>query len=200
MSLAATLTFSRFIDLLLALLYDLEQEHGTEKFFDLSSMAAALKEKVPPRWVFDAGKVLESRGLATCIFALGGRVDAELTGEGRMLVEQKREQGAGIVAEYLERPADYVVVGSPGAAAARTIREERQPAFDLLDRMEQEIDADSTLGPQEKQDLRTDVDTLRKQLGKREPNRVVLASLLEPLSRVASIASSVANLITLINV
>jgi len=59
---------------------------------------------------------------------------------------------------------------------------------------------DVGFGPQVKKDLLTDVETIRKQLEKREPNRVVLASLLEPLSQIASIAGAVANLIALINV
>jgi hypothetical protein len=47
--------------------------------------------------------------------------------------------------------------------------------------------------------MRVDVAAVRGQLEKREPNRSVLAAILEPLSQVTSITSLVAELIKLIN-
>jgi len=208
MSTATTLTFTHFVDLLLVRLYELEKELGPEKFFNLNAIAGQLREKVPTKWVFDAGKVIEARGLATCLFVMGGRVDAELTGEGRMFVEQRQEENRGIIGDYLRDPATFVVVsgqghqadvGSPGATVSQSVREERRPAFELLDQVEEGIKAEQTLSPEEKKDLLVDLETIRRQLEKREPNRHVLASLLEPLSRVSSLAGPVANLITLIN-
>ena len=51
----------------------------------------------------------------------------------------------------------------------------------------------------EREDLLTDVQMVEQQLRKREPNRAVLAALLEPLSRVASIGGFVADLVRLLN-
>lgn len=209
MSVPATLSFSQLVELLLAQLYTLEQEHGAGRFFNLNGIAASLKEDIPSKWVFDAGRVLESRGLATCIFTMGGPVEAELTGEGRMFVEERRDQGSGIISEYQKCPQNFVVVSgqghqvvvtSPGARVSQSIQEARKPAFELVEEIREQLQADAALGPQEKEDLLTDVETIRKQLEKREPNRVVLASLLEPLSQIASTAGAVANLIALINV
>jgi len=209
MAASTSLRFSDFVDLLLARLYELEREHGPDKFFSLHALASEFKEPIPPKWVFDAGKVMEARGLASCLFMVGGHVASELTGEGRMHVEERRREKSGIIAAFAETPGNFVVVsgdrnqvvvGSPGARSSSTIEEERRPAFELIDRIEGDLDEDETLGEQEKKDFLSDVATIRRQLEKREPNRVVLASLLEPLSHVGSIASSVANLITLINI
>ena len=51
----------------------------------------------------------------------------------------------------------------------------------------------------EREDLLTDVQMVEQQLKKREPNRAVLAALLEPLSRVASIGGFIADLVRLLN-
>jgi hypothetical protein len=201
--------FSEFVDLLLARLYDLDQESpGGKVYFDLNAAARQLIVPVPPGWVFDAGKVLESRGLAQCVFTLGGGCHAVLTGEGRLYVEEER--GTGIIHKFHESPQNYVVVSGSsnqvvvggsqsGVTQTATVERERQPAFELLESIERQLKADTTLDDQERSDLLADVGMIRGQLSKRQPNRVALAALLEPLSKVASIGGFVMNLIKLLN-
>src|SRR5689334_12670458 len=98
--------FSEFIDLLLARLYDLESQGETGRFFDLSAIASELSVDVPQQWVFDAAKVLESRGLAQVLFTMGGRSQATLTGEGRIFVEE--EAGSGIIRRYHSHPEEFL--------------------------------------------------------------------------------------------
>jgi hypothetical protein len=210
MATGTKLRFSEFVDLVLARLYELEQAHGPGRFFDLNAIASELREPVPRMWAFDAGKVLESRGLAQCIFALGGNCLAMLSGEGRLYVEG--DQGTGIIKQYHEAPQNFVHIEIAGTnnqvsvagdrstvTQVSTVEQQRKPAFDLLVEIEGGIVQDSSLAPQEKQDFLTDVQMVRSQLKKREPNRAALAALLEPLSQIASIAGLVANLIKLLN-
>jgi hypothetical protein len=201
-----TVKFAQFIDLLLARLYELESNDDRPYYFDLDEIAHTLTVEVPRDWVFDAGKVLEGRGLADCIFTFGG-VSARLTGEGRLFVEEKR--GTGIISEYQESPSTFVIVSgnqnevSVGrdqtVTQTSTIEKERAAAFELLDEIQRTILAANDLTEQERQELISDTDAVRGQLRKREPNRVALAALLQPLSAVSSIAGLVASLIKILN-
>ena len=85
---ATALRFSQFVDLLMVRLYELDLQEG-DRFFDLNAIARQIRESVPSGWVFDAAKVLQTRGLAECIFTFGG-IQAQLTGEGRLYVEEGR--------------------------------------------------------------------------------------------------------------
>lgn len=76
------ITFTNFISLLLVRLYELEKQHGAHTYLNLGAIAQELKVKHDSKWVFDAGKVLESRGLTHNIYAMGGNVACKLTGEG----------------------------------------------------------------------------------------------------------------------
>ena len=207
MSATARLRFTQLVDLLLALLYDAEQQEGPDRFFDLVAMAQQLKQEVPFKWVFDVGKVLEARGLATCLSALGGAMHAQLTGEGRIYVEERLERG-GVISDYFESRGEFLrpsgpdgrgALRPPGPPSSQTIEEQRRPAFELLDRIERQLREDKLLHPQVQQDCLGDVEAIRSQLRKGEPNMTVLASLLDSVGRAPSIASLVANLITLIN-
>ena len=80
-----------------------------------------------------------------------------------------------------------------------TIEEERKPAFEILSQIEAQLKRDSSLSDQEREDLVTNVDMIRGQLRKREPSRLALAALLQPLGQVASVAGFVVNLIKLLN-
>ena len=79
------------------------------------------------------------------------------------------------------------------------IEKEREPVFHLIDLIGAALEKDSGLSDQQKKEMRVDVAAVRGQLEKREPNRSVLAAILEPLSQVTSITSLVAELIKLIN-
>lgn len=208
MVVAAEMKFSEYVDLLLAALYRLEQEQGGGgEYFDLNQISLLFTKKVPRPWVFDAAKVLEARCLARCVFTFGA-IYAQLTGEGRIYVEE--EKGTGIVKQFHFAPGDFLdlsaeskqlVVASPhaGGANADQIEKERRPVFELLDKIEELLRQEKTLDQHEREDLLEDTQMIRRQLRKREPNRTALAALLEPLSRVASITGLVANLIQMIN-
>jgi hypothetical protein len=208
MSDQATVKFSEFIDLLLARLLELEHDGRPGAVFDLNAVAQELKVTVPPQWVFDAGKVLESRGWARVAFTFGGGCWARLTGEGRLYVEEER--GTGIIRKYREAPGQFiavsgvghqVIVGSSTGAVSQSvaIEQERAPAFRVLGQLKHALRQDATLTVSEREDLLTDVEMIEQQLRKREPNRPALAALLEPLSRIASIAGFVADLIQWFN-
>jgi hypothetical protein len=55
------------------------------------------------------------------------------------------------------------------------------------------------LDPSEREEFLSDVEAVRQQLRKREPNRPALAALLAPLSQIASIAGQVTTLIKWLN-
>ena len=208
MSDQATIKFSEFIDLLLARLLELEHEGGPGAFFDLNEVAQELKPEIPAQWVFDAGKVLESRGWAQVLFSMGGGCHARLTGEGRLYVEEER--GTGMIQRYHAAPGQFVSVtgvGNQVIVESRTgavsqkvgIEQERAPALRVLHQLKDTLRADATLTGPEREDLLADVEMIEQQLRKREPNRAVLAALLEPLSRITSITGFVANLIRWFN-
>lgn len=203
-------TFSEFIDLILARLYELEQSQGASSFFDVNAINEQLKEPVDAQWVFDAGKVLESRGLAQCVFAFGGVCQARLTGEGRLFVEERRDRASETIGKYYRHPDNYVVVSGIGnkvvvggrdvtANQNTSIQQERAPAFQLLGNIRNRVADDQRLSEQERGDVLSDLDMVEQQLRKREPNRSALAAILEPLGQIASIAGLVSTLIRLLN-
>jgi hypothetical protein len=208
MPVEAKTTFSRFIDLLLARLYDLQQAHPGE-FINLDEVAAELVEKVPENWVFEAAKVLKSRGLIDAIFTFGG-VHAQMSGSGMLFVEQ---ESTPVIREYHANPEHFVqhvnvsganaqvIVGrdQSGLSQTSTIEREREWAFRLVDEMRNKLEADPSLDNRERDELKADLDSIKSQLSRRSPNRPALAALLEPLSHVTSIASHVATLIARLN-
>ena len=200
--------FSEFIDLLLARLHELERDGRPGVLFDLNAVARELKVKVPPQWVFDAGKILESRGWAQVAFTFGGGCQARLTGGGRLYVEEER--GTGIIPRYREAPGQFVSVSGVGGqvlvgsltgsvSQAVAIEQERAPAFHVLRQLKDVLRHDASLAESERKDLLVDVEMIEQQLRKREPNRAALFALLEPLSRITSIAGFVADLIRWFN-
>lgn len=204
----APMKFSEFVDFTLVRLYQLEQTQGAGRYFSLNQIAKELKEEIPPAWIRDAGKVLQSRRLAEAIFMIGGNAQAQLTGEGRLWVEE----GHGKVPE-IQKDLPRIMVSISGAnnqvsvaggdqsqmTQTQTIAQERQPVFQLIDQIGTTLEKDSGLNDQQKKEILVDVAAVRGQLEKREPNRSVLAAILEPLSQITSIASLVAELIKLIN-
>lgn len=208
MTTQTSLKFSEFIELVLARLYELERVAGSGVLFDVNVIAKELTVAMPSQWVFDAGKVLESRGWAQVAFTFGGGCHARLTGEGRLYVEEER--GTGIIRRYHAAPAQFVSVSgvgnqviiggtSGGIVHGASIEHERAPALEILRQVKETLQHDRTLTEQERADLLTDAEMIEGQVKKREPNRAALAALLEPLSRIASISALVADLIRLFN-
>lgn len=202
------LTFSQFIDLILVRLYEYENNQPGG-FLNLGKIVNELKFEVPYNWVFDAGKILEGRGLAHVLFALGGTAMARISGEGRLYVED--EQGTGIIKDYNKDKGTFVYVSGKNNQVnvgnvnsdinqKITIKEERKPVFDLLDKIEEKLRSEDLVTKDELNDLLTDLASLRTQLEKKEPNKNVIAALLEPLSNITSIAGHVSDLINYLNV
>jgi len=196
--------FSELVDLILVRLYDLERNARPGGLFDVNAIVRTLKDKFPEQWVFDAGKVLESRGWGQVLFTFGGGFHARLTGEGRLYVEEER--GTGIIKQYRMHP-EYFVIETPetnkaaaaGTTGATAIEQERAPALQIVAQLREMLRVESTLSAAERDDLLSDVEMVEQQLKKREPNRAALAALLEPLARVTSIAGLVSELVRLLN-
>jgi hypothetical protein len=196
--------FSEFLDRLLFKLYEFDREHSDE-FANLSELAETIKGDVPPSWIVDAGKVLDARALADVIFTFGG-TDAKISGEGRLYVEE----GRGTTPQIQQAPQNYyinipghsnqVVVGNSGQVLQRnTIEQERAPAFKLLDEIERKLSDDPNTKGANETEAKTYVGLIRQELRKAEPNKNVIAAVLDPLTKIASIAGSVASLIKLFN-
>ncbi|MBI2373116.1 MAG: hypothetical protein HYV07_03875 [Deltaproteobacteria bacterium] len=204
MSLGTKPSFTQFADVILARLYATEQRDGSG-FVDLGSLTQDLTGIPQFEWTFDAAKVLEARGLIRGLFTFGN-VFAELTGEGRMYVEEDRgslkglkESNSPVLIVSVGGSGNQVAVGAGNVSQAVTIEQERKTAFSLIDRIQKGIEADATLTTAERQDFLADIDAIRGQLRKREPNRPALAALLESLSHVGSIAGLLGELIKIVN-
>jgi hypothetical protein len=202
---ATALKFSQFVDLLMTRLYELDHQQG-DRFYDLNALAAQIREAIPPGWVFDAGKVLQTRGLAECLFTYGG-IQAQLTGEGRLYVEE----GRGITKEVSDHPENYfnvtvigdsnqvaAVHGQSAATQSQTLKE-RAPAFRVLQEIERTLNSDQSLDGPRKLEAGTLLNLLRIQLEKEEPDRSLVGALLDSLGRTSSIAGVVANLVKILN-
>jgi hypothetical protein len=193
-------TFSRFIDLLLVKLYELDQVEG-DSFYDLEGIAREIRESVPQKWVLDAAKVLESRGLAACVITYGG-VQAQITGEGRLYFEEER----GTTKDIREHRDNYYITvhgdnNQVGVQATQTItiKQERALSTKLIKDMKTAIQSDQSLNESKKDEADKYLDVVEAEIKKPEPNRNILAAILEPLSKIASIAGKVSTLIQIIN-
>jgi len=202
--------FAEFVDLLLMRLYEVDQKAGSTPV-DLNALVQDLKDPVPEDWTRDAAKILNSRGLADCMFTFGA-VHGSLTGMGRLFVEEDR--GTGIIPQYKANREKFVQVNVSGSNnnvnfnlgghqvsvnQSQTIEQEREGVFRLLDEAAGKLAEDRALAEEERKEFLRDIDSLRDQLKRREPNRPAIAAILTPLSQVASIASQIARLIKDLN-
>jgi hypothetical protein len=199
-----TYKFTEFVDLLLVALYEADQSDVGEGFQNLEALAATIKGVVPRDWVFDAAKVLQTRALADCLFTFGG-TRGKITGQGRLYVES----GQGFTKTAQESHATYyvtvsgsgnqVVTGQNSSVVQTMNQLESSPALRLLDEIGEKIQKDNTLDGPSKLEATTYTDLLRFEVKKAEPNRTLIATLLESLSKIASIAGNVASFIRLLN-
>ncbi|MGA9884705.1 MAG: hypothetical protein WBQ34_13390 [Candidatus Acidiferrales bacterium] len=194
------MAFSELVDLVLVVLYDLERfkiekDMTAVNYLPLDWVAGDLSEPVPRQWMTDAAKILEMRGYAECMYTFGGGCKARITGLGRLEVEQNK-------AKYLEefkKKKRKILARHEHFPATETIEEERKPAFDLVGAIHKKIEADSSIGEKEKRDLLFDLRTVEEQLKRREPNRPLLAAVLDGFSRIPSVPDEVASLVKLLN-
>jgi len=203
---SSTYKFSEFADLILVRLYDLDRENS-DSFIDLCEVVHDLKGEVPESWTVDAARILQSRRLAQCLINSRG-VFAQITGEGRVFVEK----GEGFVGEVVRNRSNYysihvagdgnqVVTGQQsGGITQKIVIHAGKGTWDhLLNSIEQKIHDDGTLGQDEKERAIGYVKVVRGELKKEEPNRTILAAILDPLSQIVSVAGQVASLIRAFN-
>jgi hypothetical protein len=198
--------FSEFVDILLVGLYDAD-EKNPGKFFDLNALSKALKISVPLDWVFDAGKVLESRLLAQCLYTYGA-THGRLTGEGRLYVEG----GRGITRKVTEHPEQYfvnihgnqnqVVVGQTNSNVVQTVQADietqREPVFREIAEIRKALGDDPTLNPGDKEEAQSLLKIVETELRKPSPRRQLVSAMLDALSKITSIATNVASLMRIL--
>jgi hypothetical protein len=192
------LTFTEFLDLMLARVVDADREQPGA-YVDLVGLANDLRQDVPQQWVFDVCEALQARGLVDSLRAFGGTASARLTGEGRLYVEQGGS--TGIISEYRRDPTYFVIVSGSGHQVAvgtggsvtQTSTADGIPTevWDLLGRIEDGIRAMGDLTAEERNRALADVQTARQQLDRPEPNKRAAAALLDPLAKIAAIAAFV---------
>jgi hypothetical protein len=202
---AIRMKFSEFVDALLVRLYELDRDALDAGFFNLDEVARQFIDAVPRGWVFDAAKVFENRGFARCLFTYGG-VSAELTGEGRLYVEE----GRGTTKQIQQHPDNYfitvagnnnqVVAGAGNTASqSATAIAQRAPTFSLIDDIDNALERDASIDALQRAEAKTYVKVIRLQIEKTQPDMTVISAVLDPLSRIPSIAGKIANLAQLLN-
>jgi hypothetical protein len=194
--------FRDFADYLLWSVYVRERAHPelSGVFFDLSESAAALDENVPSQWVFDAVRVLETRGLVRPILALGGYAGAALTGEGRLIVEDELTRPVGYIGRELATRPDLqqrLELLDGDGAAEPTPEEQRAPMFELLDELSLAAQQLSVTD-EEKDDLAADIESMKLQLRKHQPNVDVVMGLLERMRRYRPLSQPAARMLELL--
>ncbi len=143
--------------------------------------------------------------LADCIFTFGA-THAKISGQGRLYVES--DQGFTKKAQEshetyynvtVSGSGNQVVTGQDVSGVSQTITQPVSPALRLLNEMVEKIQGDNTLSQATKDEAKQYTDLLRFEVKKPEPNRTLIATLLESLSKISSIAGSVASFIRLLN-
>jgi hypothetical protein len=201
---AASLKYSDFIDLALAWVAQADRR-DPGSHVDLFQLASELKEPIPDQWVFDAAERLDLQGLVKWMRVFGRTAMVVLTGEGRLYVEQGG--ATGVIHEYQRQPSQFFVITGEGhnVAISQTgdvvqdaRRQEQGDVFVLISQIENGLEADDTLTDEQRAGFRTDLEAVRGQLEKPEPNRSVIKALLEPIGSLASVGSLVVKLIELV--
>jgi hypothetical protein len=188
-------------------LYELDSD-SPGGYFDLVAIAHELKEDNLSR-VWEASRVMESRGWINAMRALGGDCHAMLTGEGRLLVESDGK--TGIIPKYKSDPKQYIIIkDSPNAQVVlagtsarveqtQSLDSKRKPLFKLIEEIRNTIKNDKNIDETSRKDISLDLETLEIQFKKQVPDKNIIASILEPLSQITSIASFIGQLISYLN-
>lgn len=126
-----------------------------------------------------------------------------------MYVEERRETKGSIVSDYYSAPSTFIISGDnnqvsinrDGATVTQTmnISEGRKELMQAMLEIKRLLEQDGNISAERKKDLKADIDTIEIQLKKEEPNKNVIAALLEPMSKIASIAGAVGTFIELLN-
>jgi hypothetical protein len=205
---AEQLTFTDFVELVLARLYDLSGNESV--FIDVDEITAELN--APETWAFDAVQYLDERGYVKAALAFASSA-ALITGAGRMHVEEKQREADSITHQYRERPqivqnfvsvsgsGHQVAVGVEGDVTQTSLAPEtRDEILRLLVDIEAGIGSAEELSPSERGEYLADVETVRAQLKKREPNKMAISTVLTPLTQIAAIAGPVLEVLHMLGV
>ena len=194
--------FTDFVDLLLFALYEADRQGEGAELQNLNVLAKTIKGDVPRDWVFDAAKVLETRALARCVYTFGGTF-AKISGDGRLYVEDER----GFTGQAQQSPGTYYNVNVTGSNNQVVTGDQVSgvtqqngavsPAAEMLEAIIKQIDDDQTVPNDTKTEVKQYANLIKFEVAKREPNRTLIATLLEPLSKIASIAGNVSSFIRL---
>jgi len=185
------LTFTAYTDLVLARLYEMEQ-NGERPLANVVELMADLADVAPTEWPWEAAMHLVKTGLVHDFLSMGSP-DVEINANGRL----RAEAGAGIIGDYQRSPqlvlvygdANQVAVGH-GQTVAQTVLGDfsKEEVRELLDEAEATLEADTTLTGADRQGALTDVAAMRGQLAKENPNRAALSALAAGLPTLASLA------------
>jgi hypothetical protein len=186
------LTFARFTDLLLARTYEREKRDGPAIFFPVSELIGDLVPHVDPVWLWQSAQLLESRNLVQAAIPLSGDAQVFLTAEGRLFVED--EQGTGVIGRYRQQDQVVLVIGDGNQVAVghgQTVRQSgefsKEEALELVGEAERRLH-DADLPAEEREEALADLDTVKTQLKKRNPNLAAVKAVVSGLRDVKVIA------------
>jgi hypothetical protein len=201
---AERLTFTEFLDLCLVRVAEADAANPGG-MVDLFKVNADLRVPVPEEWVYRAARLLDDYGYVKSFPVSGPVADVILTGDGQLYVEQGGD--TDVIEEYQREPSQFVVnISGEGHTVAfsqsgdvsQSVREETNEILVLVSQIDAALDADGALSPEERAGFKTDLEAVRAQLQKPEPNRRAITALLEPMSNVSSVGSFVAQLLSML--
>jgi hypothetical protein len=188
---AERLTFTAYWNLVLARLYEKEQ-NGERPRANVAELMADLAGIVPNDWAWEAAMHLVKSGLARDLLSFGNP-EVELNAQGRL----RAEAGAGIIGDYQRSPQIVLVHGDGNQVAVghnQTVTQiiqgdlSKEEVGELLNQAEAVIEADGTLTDGDREGALADVAAMRAQLAKENPNRAALRALAAGLPALASLA------------
>jgi len=198
-----SMTTEELAELLLTALYDMAESTPHPYFlFSMNELVPRLSG-VDMAQIREALYLLESQGLVyIASMDSWGNISAMITPDGCAFVERGGE--TGIVERYRKDPTSFITETPPSvpelfqSAPLEYTPESTTPAppiqyvsgdvFEaMLGEMAEALRHETGLEPSKREDLLSDVQALKLQLGKQTINRTVVMGLLESLSTVPSI-------------
>jgi len=200
---AMSMTKEELAELLLTALYDMAESTPHPYFlFSMNELVPRLSG-VDMAQIREALYLLESQGLVyIASMDSWGNISAMITPDGCAFVERGGE--TGIVERYRKDPTSFITETPPSvpellqSAPLEYTPESTTPAppvqnvsgdvFEaMLGEMAEALRHESGLEPSKREDLLSDVQALKLQLGKQTINRTVVMGLLEGLSEIPSL-------------
>lgn len=200
---AMSMTKEELAELLLTALYDMAESTPHPYFlFSMNELVPRLSG-VDMAQIREALYLLESQGLVyIASMDSWGNISAMITPDGCAFVERGGE--TGIVERYRKDPTSFITETPPSVpellqgAPLEYTPESTTPAppvqnvsgdvFEaMLGEMAEALRHESGLEPSKREDLLSDVQALKLQLGKQTINRTVVMGLLEGLSEIPSL-------------